>query len=533
MKYTGTRSRIGKILAIGTVLSVALSACQKNPDSSVVVNKDMDNLIEEAQNTETGIVEVGEAVGNYDTYQTELSDESLQVSVCVDAQVDIPQSDYLSVIRVNQMEITQELVDHVIQELMGNDTLYDGAVTQSRTKQEIEAEIQSIQEQMNALTLEEVGGDEHSLEVYKSEHQAMIDSLQEEYESADASVNWENYESDGKLHTVEELYSQNTEDAFYAWEYDLNPDGEVLYAVTDADASQRESIYVQNNESFGNCIRYIKGSVGIDNPYAVTVDSSDLDQVNHIDGLYGAIWRTEDSPASYFLSDYGFEDASELKDVSAAATTITMDEAIDAADDFLDTVGIQGFEYYTGDLYGEACWYSEEDDSETIGYQTYYILQYMRNIDGAFVTFDSTSKHEEGWSGDDYVKNTWPIECIEFRINDDGIVAFSYNAPIETTEVVVEQSAIKSFEDIKTIFEQMVLVTNATNEEGVNININIDRVVLGYARVSEADSYDTGLLVPVWDFKGTITYSDNYSWYGSVLTINAIDGSVVDRSLGY
>ena len=103
---------------------------------------------------------------------------------------------------------------------------------------------------------------------------------------------------------------------------------------------------------------------------------------------------------------------------------------------------------------------------------------------------------------------------------------------------MVEKTALKSFDDVKSTFEQMILVSNATSEESIRKEIEIDRVVLGYCRVSEADSYDTGLLIPVWDFIGkTSTYYVDESFatynYGSILTINAIDGTIVDRSLGY
>lgn len=533
MKRKGTRSKIVRILAIGTALSMALSACQKNPDSSVVVNKDMDNLIEEAQNGENGTVNIGEAVGNYDTYQTQLSDESLQVSVNVDAKVDIPQTDQLSIIRVNQMTITQDLVDNVVSELMGNETLYDGAVTQIQSREAIEAEIKSIQDEMNNLTINETGWDEESLQTYINEYQSMIDSLQEEYENTPASIDWESYKSDGQLHSVQELYNRDMEDSFYSWEYSLNPNGDVLYAVTNEEVSERKHFYVQNNANYGNCMRYVKGNIDMTGPYVVAIQSSDLEQVNYGEDGMGYIWAAEEGPSASFLNAYEFESESDIKDVSSAPTTMPIEQAVDIADEFLSNVGIDGFEYYTGNIYGEACFYLDENNTDNVGYQNYYILQYMRNIDGAFVTFDSVAKSDEGWDGNDYVKNFWPVECIEFRINDDGIVGFYYNAPIETTETVVEQSAIKSFEEIQDTFEQMVLITNATSDEGVNVNIDIDRVVLGYARISEADSYDTGLLVPVWDFKGTFTNDANMTWYGSVLTINAIDGSIIDRSLGY
>ena len=127
---------------------------------------------------------------------------------------------------------------------------------------------------------------------------------------------------------------------------------------------------------------------------------------------------------------------------------------------------------------------------------------------------------------------------IQFRINDSGIVGFDYNAPLQTVETVVDHAALKSFDEVKSTFESMVVVMNAQDtklsDEKSSVTIKIDRVILGYARISEANSYDTGLLVPVWDFKGTVTDSlGGNTSYGSVMTINAIDGTIIDRTLGY
>ena len=53
----------------------------------------------------------------------------------------------------------------------------------------------------------------------------------------------------------------------------------------------------------------------------------------------------------------------------------------------------------------------------------------------------------------------------------------------------------------------------------------------------QKDSFDTGLLVPVWEFLGKAKYKidtyGNNTTDVSLLTINAIDGSVINMSLGY
>ena len=94
-------------------------------------------------------------------------------------------------------------------------------------------------------------------------------------------------------------------------------------------------------------------------------------------------------------------------------------------------------------------------------------------------------------------------------------------------------------------YEKMMVVTNADNMEYENSRVyDIDRIVLGYARIYEpSKDAHTGLLVPVWDFFGTRkieseydgdSYSDTTDYpTWSYLTINAVDGSIIDRSLGY
>ena len=60
---------------------------------------------------------------------------------------------------------------------------------------------------------------------------------------------------------------------------------------------------------------------------------------------------------------------------------------------------------------------------------------------------------------------------------------------------------------------------------------------LSYSRISEKDRFDTGLVVPVWGFRGTRkeVYEGNAMnpVYYTQMAINAIDGSIIDAALGY
>ena len=116
-----------------------------------------------------------------------------------------------------------------------------------------------------------------------------------------------------------------------------------------------------------------------------------------------------------------------------------------------------------------------------------------------------------------------------------GIVWLDWNAPVEITETVVDKTAMKPFSEICGIFERMMPMIAAPPEQSdIPTEINIDRVTLSYSRISEKDSFDTGLIVPVWGFIGT-QKSYNYleKTPGVQLAVNAIDGSVIDSALGY
>ena len=99
------------------------------------------------------------------------------------------------------------------------------------------------------------------------------------------------------------------------------------------------------------------------------------------------------------------------------------------------------------------------------------------------------------------------------------------NAPQELLKQYVQSQNFTSTADIMDIFKRMILIDHANVPEGQVRTIKIERVELGLMRILEANSLDTGVVVPAWDF-----YDQSGETY---LTINAIDGSIIDRRVGY
>ena len=238
------------------------------------------------------------------------------------------------------------------------------------------------------------------------------------------------------------------------------------------------------------------------------------------------VWPAdEDMPIDKISEESGMakEDFIEnTKDV----TTISEADARQKAEDLLQSLGMHDFTYYSGGLVTEVTEYNKIDAlRQSLGgapYRTVYAFRYQRCIDGVFVNNDGGSKIVDEWQGDTYNKKLWSTEDVVVFVDDDGIVGFDYLVPLEVTDTVVEKSTLKNFDEVK------------EEASDGNVTIDIDSVKLRYTRISEKDSFDTGLLVPVWDFIGTKTDQYGYEVQNAVImSINAIDGSVIDRSLGY
>lgn len=514
----------GMAILLTGVMLLSMAGCASSPDSAVVKEKNLDKMLEEAENTEDGVSslqDVAEEVEkNYDTYQTQIQDDSLGVTVNVNAKVEIPEVEQLSVYRVSQKKIDQDFLDRVREALTPDSKYYEGRVLRVATKAEIAKNIQTAKDAMNNL---EVDGfeivDEVTLESYKEEYQTRIDQYEAEYESAPDSISLTDYPSDNQIHTVQELYDSHPGDDFYEWQYELNSSGEVYWGVNDGADGEYVSLYMQNNENYGNCLRYESTKNGYVFLSNVDVENGrDTSNVLKEEGKTPDFSRYTDAQAKAFDNE---------------PATLSQEEARKQADALLEQLGLTDYQCYDGGLYSEMPWIESPADDGTAGYRDIYSFLYMRSIDGVFVNNAAGSKLVDEWRGEDYVKKLWGNEAVVVGVNDSGVVLFRYLTPISIGETVVEKTNIKSFNEIKDTFEEMVVIENASEEEDGEVSVRVTDVKLVYTRISEKDSFDTGLVVPVWDFEGTIVNEYGDERTGNILSINAIDGSVINSTLGY
>ena len=179
--------------------------------------------------------------------------------------------------------------------------------------------------------------------------------------------------------------------------------------------------------------------------------------------------------------------------------------------------------------------------------ETGYELQYVRCLNGFPISWTpirgGAVPEDESYSG------AWHYEVITLDYTKDGLVYFYWESPHTEPVLQVEDTQLMPFDQIADIFAKMIMVKNSdvqyANERNGFItvrNFEVHKVKLGLMRIKAKDSFDVGLLVPVWDFWGTEKWEyDGWDNNGVdiengeqiLLTINAIDGSMIDRELGY
>lgn len=168
-----------------------------------------------------------------------------------------------------------------------------------------------------------------------------------------------------------------------------------------------------------------------------------------------------------------------------------------------------------------------------------YRFDFTRTVGGTPVTFS----YESGGAtdrDDQYSVNSC-YERLSVVISDVGVYAVEYINPLILTETENESATLLSFNDAMNIAATIMPLKFAYREQGaVSLNVDIDRITLGYMRVQKRDRPGEYTMIPVWDFFGgnTCVLESGETvindWaYMSQLTLNALDGTVIDREYGY
>ena len=488
--------------AVSIVLSVlmllSLAACKPTPKNDIVQGKSLDKMIADATKGQTvgATGAPGETLADKmdvpKTYTKDLVDAKGKVNIHVNADVQVPDATSVSVQRVERAGFTQAQVDILAKYLVRGTDLFSG-YDYKMTKSEIETRI--LQVKAAALENPAASGGKGS---------SYLDILQEQLKTApDTFVKTP---SNGKLTPISASITEKT-----------GYSGEGLYALTQSQKGGYESFNVLNSSDSANMMSY----TSMKNGFAQFM------------GSYISKEEVELIESEGHSTPITSQQIAAMPDIQ-----ITAEQAKQKADELISALGI---DYLTLDsedkVYGGGGGGIEP-------LQSVWFLRYARAVNNIPLTYSSIIC---GKVEDDSQSTPWSYEDMTFAIDDSGIVGFSWNSPYKVTGTVTTDSNVLSFGDCMNIFDSMSLAVNAwdgyanDNPNITGVEINVNHIQFGLDRVTEQNKRDSGLLVPVWDFFGTVTYISEVNGQTQktsmdsvpVLTINAIDGSIINRSLGY
>lgn len=492
-----------KVLTILIVISmtvVLLAACQSTPDKPIVIQKDMEQLIEKAvteDDTQKGAT-LAESLNAPATYTTSFNGYNGDLTVNADAVVTIPNASGISVMRVSKHNFTQEEADKIMKAFLRGETLYQ--INQSLTKEEIEAELIKYYGMRDGSIPMNVDGenpnDEEKLQQIIKDYEKML---------ADAPAEKNLIPADTLFHTPEVQTA--------------NPDAKEIMGMATVNG-KAAYLYINN------------GASGVNNIEATFINAN-----AQLEG-------------NYTVAPYKILSNEDIKEVKVPESFILKEaEAQNTAEDILTQFGITDMtcvdtrfavmldEITSGDADAGSADVTPEQLEKG---KWAYSIQYQRTINGIPIT--KTSRSGNSSEDENTFSEPWPYELLEFIIDGTGVVYFHFVSPYNIQDTFTNNATLHQFSDITSVFEKMFPITfGHLDEDGTDYRLQVEifEVQLGLMRVTEQNSRDTGLLIPVWDFFGSVIVlpdeGEPYSWdtNDSLITINAIDGSIIDRNLGY
>lgn len=459
-----------------TMLSV-LAGCQKTPDTPIVIGKDQDAMLASAVNggENSSLLSTLEVPERFTGDWTGVDD---CVTVHADATVTLPQASGVPTATVTRHSFSQADADMLLEAFLKGNTLYE---EQGVTRQIAMEQLEKFQAMQNGEI--PISGDtkREDLPGLIEYYAQLARTAPDENERVPAPMTFQS-------------------DTFY---------DEVIAGCAEVDGKTVHISIHNFSEYYDEAIVYQEGYGDLNNCNAYPL-------------------ALMEEPAQTGISETQAEQMGDALMESLGLSNVICDQS----------TAVAFVEY---DYSSESMQISEVKD-------TGYELQYVRTVQGfpiAYTPFlgNYISDNEE------YV-GSWAYERLTVYVSENGIVYFHWINPYTEPVVQTDDTQLLRFSDVADIFGKMIIVKNselkAANEANgfvVLRNIEVSDVRLSLMRIRSKGNFSEGLLVPVWDFWGTTAshtkdpaYSDMVYGgedYTIVLTVNAIDGTIIDRDLGY
>lgn len=480
------------------LFSTLLFGCQETPEYDAVQNKGesaLDDAIAAAPVEQNFL-------GAPQEWQHEFGNQDGTISIVVDASIELPDTQCYPVARVKKVDLTETWLENFILKLGNGSKVYEHKDETMYTKNEVERIILDLKRQLT-----DPGSNLNSANLSEETRSELIKEKEAEIKA------WEEY-------------YKTAPDTFVPTEK------EIQYSLSSTGRQQQFSCNMD---------------LGKENPAYVCVSRSGEGGYVTISNYDAQLGEPMDS----------FHDLEKLDRIAMNA-----EQASELGLSFLERLGEKDFSPslilggYLRDM-------NNPNLSTEEALPQCYHIYYTRSVEGVKTTYRATSMDAYLMNGRMAEKAAimeqyapfWPQESVEMILTDSGIQYVRWEMPTQPGETLNTNVQLLPFDAIQRIFETQMTIeglwTNPADTGIIAREVVITRIVLGMMQIREKDTYDGLLMVPTWNFYGYEVYTypapveggyelDDENKYKndqldghSFLTINAIDGSIINPVLGY
>lgn len=476
------------------VLTAAAAGCRNAAETPAAARTNTEQLVAQAAaSTKSDDRPLSEQLGAPERYTAELTGAGGKLTITIDAPVVLPQGD-LPIMQVQAAEFTQEQVTKAFLTLCGDTPML--LSSDVMTKSEIESAIAAHEKNLEDESLQQVDRDFE---------EQMIAELKKAYPSAPETK--EQVATNGTLQKRMETIG-GTQISYSALDA-ISADGELQFSVrNDSDAV---TALTETTKQGGTTVAWsttpVRRAANL-----LYLDNSGV-QVENALALSRRVERGDAIAAD------------------AEGLITTPAEAYTSAERLLEQLGIAE-EMAVSDVFLSPGYYLDGSGTEVWCYAVFC----TRVISGV----PCASLPNAQVSTDERTQAEWGYESLQMTVTDEGISFFQWFAPLNVIGTESESAALKPFSEIAEIAESTLPLAYETHTARSYIektNVVVDRVTLSLQRISDQSQFDGGLLVPVWNFYGSYTdsriHDEIETICGTMLSINAVDGSVIDVRAGY
>ena len=480
-KKLRTVSFTALLLAILMIVGCFTTACQPTPEKKVVSSKttDIEDVIKNNDEGEvtTTLVKTTDYYETPERYANEL--EGVNVKVFVDAKINGPEDNAIRSIIFEDAQLTQEMADEFLDYFIGNKSLYEKVDGSIRTKTQLQNDI--------------LMWERHIFEAQNSWEDVRLHDPYFEYETSETAIK----EFEKYIEEIKEAIKTAPDENDYR---------EISRELIPENGSLEIEGYSPNEDKISDDSGRIHISSFVFQPSSYTVTIMSYENTNE-----------------YIEKDTTIEEMEEQ-------TGLTLDSAVNQIKEITKHFGIDEIV-----LSNYSINHRKRNNKVTPSYFMEFDMA-INNIpipklrDGTRL---NTNIH--------LVNEAPPLTTICAEVDETGVIRFSIHNVKKELSLINSDVKIMSFDETLEIFETKLLHTLYV-PEGNTKEVYITDISLSLMLLSKKNSKEM-VSVPVWDFKGysfdpnnekeKVNVLRNKNNSSSFLTLNAVDGSIIDRITGH